>query len=294
MTEESNDRIRKIEEQQNKLQDQVKASEVSLFELLLTYWKLLRDNPIALRKIWKKFLGESYSPLFNTFTTDIKMVLALNEEYFAATNSLERVREIASITNARVEERLGLEAGKIIEGGYMDTILQDQTAKRQVQQFFHRTRSLKNETQLKYDLREIVKGVKDEGGVISKTFDNYVFDTYQEADRLAQNSYAVELDLDAAIYTGGLIEGSRPFCIERNRKIFLRSEILLFGSSGDKWGGYSDKAAGKFSGKPKGGYDPLTQCGGHRCRHHLSWLSKEYAVRLDPTLKIVGNGLVRI
>lgn len=94
------------------------------------------------------------------------------------------------------------------------------------------------------------------------------------------------------MYVGGIIENTRPFCKERNRKVFLRSEIALFGTSEDKFGGYVDKSAGLFSGKPKTGYDPFTQCGGYRCRHHWSWLANEYAVRIDKNL-IEENGKLK-
>jgi len=295
MTEEENrKRIEKIAKQQEQLVSQVKKAETGLFEMLLTYWTSLRESPALFRRLWKRFARENYAPLFEQFAVDIKTVVALNEEYFAATGSTERVKEIAKTVNKVIGERMGLDdAGKIIEGGYLDTLIQDQTAKRQVQQFFHKTRALKNETQLKVELKEMVKGVKDNGGPVNRLFDNYVYDTYQEADRVSQNEYAEKLGMEAFIYIGGVVDGSRPFCKERNGKIFLRSEIDLFGTPNDKFGGYTNKSQGLFTGKPKDVYDPFTQCGGYACRHHWGAIAKEFAVRKDKTLKIVDGELVR-
>ena len=294
MTNESNDRIKQIAEKQAALESQVLKSEGSLFELLLSYWSALRENPALIRKVFKKFQQNDLATLLNSFRLDIKTVVALNEDYFAKTGVVENMKKITATVSGRIDERMGVEAtGEIIQGGYMDTLVQDQTAKRQIQQFFYRTAQNKNETRLKVEMKELIKGAKEEGGIVSRFFKNYVYDTYQEADRLAQNDFAEEIGLPAAIYTGGVIEGSRPFCIERNRKVFLRSEIALFGTPADKFGGYSLKEAGKFAGKPKDGYDPFTQCGGIACRHHWSWIAKEYAVRLDKTLVIIEGKLVR-
>lgn len=294
MTDESNERIKKIAALQVELETAVKKSESTLFEILLSNWETIRQSPELIRKIYKKFESGVYRDLMDKFLSDMKTVLALNEEYFIKTATLDRIKEISKIVSDRVDQRLGVEvSGKIIQNGYMDTLVQDTTAKRQVQNFFFRTRDLKDESRLRIQLKQLVKGVQDQGGIVNRFFDNYVYDTYQEADRLAQNDYADQLGMEAAIYIGGLIDGSRPFCIERNKKIFTKAEIALWGTPNDKFGGYSNKETGMFNGKPKDGYDPFTQCGGHRCRHHLSHITKEYAVRLDKTLIISDGKLIR-
>lgn len=296
MTDESNKRIGLIGKMQKALADKVQKAESRLYELILENWKEIRSKPAYLQRAWNIFQVETYEPLFSRFASDIKTIPDLNMSYFAQEATNGRLKEIADTVNSALDERLGIEAtGKLTNGGYLDTLVKDQTAKRNVQQLMYRTRALKNETQVKQTLKELVKGVKQEGGEISKFFDNHVYDTYQESDRLAQNTFADKLELPAAIYVGGLIDGTRPFCLARNRKIFLREEIALFGTSEDAFGGYSNKATGMFSGKPKNGYDPFTQCGGHRCRHHLSWVNKFYAVRLEPEEFTLQNGvLVRI
>ncbi len=294
MTDESEKRIGRIAKMQKALADKVKRAEAYLYEKIIENWSDIRSKPAYLKRAWDDFYVESYEPLFSRFSSDIQTIPDLNVDYFAENASTTRVKEIAKIVNGAIEERLGLTAaGRIEPGGYMDTLLKDQTAKRNVQQAFYRMRALKNETQVKQTMKELVRGVRNEGGEVSRFFNQNVYDTYQESDRLAQNVFADKLKLPAAIYTGGLIDGSRPFCRARNRKVFLREEIELFGTSKDAFGGYSNKDAGEFSGKPKNGYDPFTQCGGHRCRHHLSWIGEGYAIRLDTELEVINGVLVR-
>src|SRR5690606_21753943 len=77
-----------------------------------------------------------------------------------------------------------------------------------------------------------------------------------QVDRETNSNFATDLQLNHAIYQGGLIKTSRDFCEERNNKVFTRDEILKFGTSQDEFGGYTNKSAGEFQGKPKV-YNPL-------------------------------------
>ena len=74
------------------------------------------------------------------------------------------------------------------------------------------------------------------------------------------------------LYTGGIIDNSREFCRERNRKVFTTKQVLSWENL--TWQGKSSP------------YDPWTDCGGFRCRHRLMPISKEmydrYKNRLIP------------
>lgn len=139
------------------------------------------------------------------------------------------------------------------------------------------------------DLEASLKTALIDENLLKKYLDNTqvtnVFDRY---DRQTANEYSSALQLDFAIYQGGIIEDSRDFCIERNGKVFTREEILAFGTSKDKFGGYTNKSAGEFRGKWRPGlkvYDPLQDMGCYNCRHHWDWISYELASRLRPELK---------
>jgi hypothetical protein len=92
-----------------------------------------------------------------------------------------------------------------------------------------------------------------------------------------------------ALYQGGIIATTRPFCKKRNGKVFTRDEIKLFGTSKDKFGGYERKGDGYFKGKYKSGYNPLTDAGCYNCRHFYNWISNRLAIRLRPELKPILN-----
>lgn len=279
------ERIKAIEAMQNAFDVRVESTEASLLVKVLTNWEKLREKLFpTFKKMWNEFLEQDYIPLIESFVSDIKTVVQLNETYFADT-----------VPTKELFERLGVEeSGIIIRDGYTHTILQDQTVKREVQQFLNRTKQLKFDQKVKQDVTKLIKGDQGKPGVVKKFTDDNVAPTYNEADRVIQQGYADVHFLSAGMYTGGIIETTRPFCKERNRKMFLRDEIALFGTPQDKFGGYSDKSIGMFSGKPKTGYDPFTQCGGYRCRHHWSWLADEYAVRQDKTLFIKDGKLQRV
>lgn len=270
----------------------VEAAETALLLETLAAWADLQESLYpTFKKIWNEFLKKEYLPLIESFVGDMKIIVKLNEAYF---NDV--------VPTARMLEKLGVsEIGVIAKDGYVGTLAQDQTAKRELQQYISRTKQLKFDQKQKEDVVKLIKGTKPTAetpaspGIVKKFTDQNMKDTYQEADRVIQQDYADVHFLDAGMYVGGLVENTRAFCKVRNRQIFLRKEIALFGTSEDKFGGYTDKSAGLFSGKPKTGYDPFTQCGGYRCRHHWSWLANGFATRIDKTLKEGEDGkLIRI
>ena len=103
-------------------------------------------------------------------------------------------------------------------------------------------------------------------GILQRHWKTNTFDLFQRLDRAIQLEYANELGLNFAIYSGTIIETSREFCIARTGKVFSREQIA-------GW------ATLNFSGKPKL-YEPFTDCGGHNCRHHLSFVSDTVAESL--------------
>lgn len=295
--EEINKRIKAIEQLQKNFNVRVQVAESNLYTRLISDFDAMRKKLFpTFKKVWNSFIEADYIPLIESFVKDMNSIVDLNQIYFGS-----------DVPKTALFDRLGVTGElEIVKDGYVSTIIQDQSAKREVQLFLNRTKSLKADQRVKEDLSKLIRGEKaqpatktspaitEKPGVIQKFTDNNVNDSYNEADRIIQQDQAVSNNMTAMMYTGGVIGGSRPFCIERNRKVFLMSEIALFGTAEDKFGGYTNKAQGLFAGKPKTGYDPFTQLGGYNCRHHLSALADEYAIRVDKTLKIENDKLVRI
>ncbi len=109
------------------------------------------------------------------------------------------------------------------------------------------------------------------------------YDDLNRADRVLQGMAADRLGLKAYIYQGGLIKSSRPFCVVRNGKCFADFEVAAFGTKADKFGGYTNKADGLFSGKSEP-YEPLADAGGYNCRHGLHAVPNVVALRMRPDL----------
>jgi hypothetical protein len=103
-------------------------------------------------------------------------------------------------------------------------------------------------------------------------YSRWTSDIYSQYQRLGANEVRKDIGLRFAIYQGGLIESSRPFCEKRNGEVFHEDEVKSWVNL-------------EFEGKPETGYNPITDLGGYNCRHRLDWISDELAFRLRPELK---------
>jgi hypothetical protein len=121
---------------------------------------------------------------------------------------------------------------------------------------------------LRTSMREKVIGNK----IAERYYSRWTADIYSQYQRVGANEIRKDIGLRFAIYQGGLIESSRPFCEKRNGEVFHEDEIK-------SWVNLD------FKGKPESGYDPVTDLGGYNCRHRLDWISDELAFSLRPELK---------
>lgn len=85
-------------------------------------------------------------------------------------------------------------------------------------------------------------------------------DRFAMTDRAYVQAAADEFDIKWFSYVGGLIEDSREFCVERNGKVYHKSEI-------EAW----PETAGQWAGRMKGtdSQTIFNMCGGYRCNHAL-------------------------
>jgi hypothetical protein len=81
---------------------------------------------------------------------------------------------------------------------------------------------------------------------------------------------AARLGLEHALYSGGIVEGTKKFCRSRNNKVFTVEQIL-------EWKEALDRPT-------IDGYDPFLDLGGNcchpdqeHCQHRLNYISKEMA-----------------
>ena len=197
-------------------------------------------------------------------------IFGANEAYF---DSFEDVTESITDKARRLTlQRWGYDGEKLIPGGYFESLFNNQS-------IAQRTASLVNQAiNQKMSLKDFQRTFKAVfvgsvgQGMLERYWKTNSFDLYMRLDRQGNLLYADELGLDWAIYSGTLEEDSRAFCIARVNKVFDRAGI-------EAWKGL------EWQGKPKIGYDPFTDVGGHNCRHHLSFISDGLAQTLKAKQK---------
>lgn len=199
-------------------------------------------------------------------------LFGLNREYFETfTEPTENVFDAARRLTL---QRWGYNTAtrELIPGGYFEALFSNAGIAQRVAGLVNQAIAQKMPlAEFQKTFRQVFVG-KPGQGMLERHWKTNSLDLYQRLDRTANLIYADRLGLEYAVYSGTLMETSRPFCIARVHKVFSRQEIK----------GWERL---QFAGKPKRGYDPFTDCGGHFCRHHLSWVSNEIAGHLKQTQK---------
>lgn len=168
-------------------------------------------------------------------------------------------------------------------GGYIVSTIADQAIARSIENVLRGAVISEGPlSKLRRDLG-IELGRGSSAGVLERILGEKMPQPALKADREINVEVGQALQLNYAFYQGGEIQTTRPFCSERNNKVFSRDEIAKFGTPQDKYGGYTNKAAGEFQGKTKV-YNPFLDLGGYNCRHSYDWISDELARNFRPEL----------
>ena len=292
------ERIEAIEKRQAALARQVKQAQDALYRLLLESIERIEKDPAYVEQVFKKYNRSQGMQLVTSIASDVASISAYNYSYFLSYKdelnlSGKDFGRIKKTVDGFIQERIGVKGNKVVADSFLDTLLTDATVKQKVkQQAYANLMAGEGATAFRKNLKSMILGEGEKLGALESHYNTFVYDTYNQVDSALQVQYADELKLEAAVYEGGTIQTSRPFCLARNGKCFTREEIKKFGTSADKYGGYSDKSAGEFSGKDKG-YNPFTSRGGYGCRHSWNFVSNRRAMRLRDDLELV-NGKLRV
>lgn len=201
--------------------------------------------------------------IVNHMATSLKSLVKSNANYFSKVDGNAKVLPILPKVDKAMSGWLGITNGTPQKNGFIDQLLgNDTTSKIAVKNLAMKIvigqqglESAKNE------MKTLIEGNKDRLGLFERHYKTFANDLYSQIDRATANVIRTDLNFEFAIYVGGLIETSRPFCEEHNGKVFHISEILKF--------------------DPKVGippnYDPIHDLGGYNCRHHLRWISTAMA-----------------
>jgi hypothetical protein len=283
-------RLQAIADLQAQLSGQVDAAQRQLYERLLAQLQAIHADPTLLPVLLQQYTNTVLVPLAAAYGQAMLYLPGYNVSYFEQLEVADYQRLRAPLAEF-LAQRLGLDAaGNVVPGGYLSTIAADTTISRQVLSYAYQAQASGVGLEgYKDGLNALVLGGDQAAqGVVQQLYrDSY--DTFNQNDRALQTIAARELGLKAAIYQGGLIDSSRPFCVARNGQCFVDFEIAKFGTKADPYGGYAKKSEGYFSGKPDP-YDPLTDCGGYHCRHGWHYVPNVVALRMRPDLKETEKG----
>lgn len=277
-------RLAAIAELEAKVASATDAAQRDLYERLLTRLQDIHASPSLLPALLQEYAAATLVPLAYTYGQAMLHLPALNVNYFEALDVAGYQALRAPLTEF-LTARLGIDAaGVVVPGGYLDLMAGNTAVSQQVLRYAYGAQASGVGLEAyQAGLRSLVLGGdKPAEGVVSGLYQE-ASDDFNRNDRALQAIAAERLGLQAYLYQGGLIDSSRPFCKVRNGKCFVDFEVRRFGSKADAYGGYSNKQAGKFSGKSDP-YDPFVDCGGYGCRHGLHAVPNLVALRMRPDL----------
>jgi len=227
-------------------------------------------------QVFKDWKEQRQMPILKHVINSVAQLHKDNTKYFASAAKKDVTKISKSVFNVLMG-RLGYNSSSntLTRGGFLSSIINSDDPiailKAEVLRAIVSGMSL---VDFKKNMEILARGRDDDPGVLERHYGKHAFDVFQQYDREVGRVMATKLELKYAIYQGGLIKTSRPFCVHRNDKVFTSEEIALFGTKKDKYGGYVVKEAGYFAGKPDV-YNPFLDLGGYNCRHQLDWLSNE-------------------
>lgn len=237
----------------------------------------------VLDKTYKDFNVVSSQVIFNQVVGATAKIADLSKNYFNVLmtgNLPARFDKVISTTDKLINLRLGLDGGKLVRGGFLQSFFDSNTIGTDLKQMTSKavTSNLDMKEYVKM-LQDKITGTKEYTGGLERQFQRYGYDLYQQYDAAYNKTLGNEFGFTYFVYQGGLIKDSRAFCVEHNNKVYSIEES-------ESWGSWVDPETGEvpsYLGYP--GYDPLIDRGGYNCRHSLGWVDEEIAKGMRPDLK---------
>ena len=217
--------------------------------------------------IFEKFRRLFLRSLFSIFGQNLLKVAGKVADYFRASDLRQDSVERVARTNAAIEARVGIVDGKLIVGGYLDTLANTDALKQELKTFM--LRSITNGVSLAdltAGLASLVVGNADADGFLVRYFRQYAYDTFNQVREIKNQEFAEGLNLKWFLYQGSLIETSRRFCEKRAGKVFSTEETKTWKNDPDL-----------VEQKTKDTYNPLIERGRYNCRHWIDYISQETA-----------------
>jgi hypothetical protein len=125
-------------------------------------------------------------------------------------------------------------------------------------------------SQLINNIRTVSVGNSEVEGVLERYAKQNAKDSFSVTARVYSNAIAKKYGVEWFKYGGSLMDSSRPFCVERARKVFHYKEVEMWGN-GKKCCGLSLPQSGTWAGKNRATNSEtiFTLLGGYNCNHVL-------------------------
>lgn len=281
------------------LNQHVEDAQKLLWEGLLARLKDLHADAALLPTLLAEYANTVLAPMAAFYGQSLLHLPGLQLDYFAALGLTDYQRLKAPLTGF-LTARLGLDSsGNLLPGGYLSATMgavKDGLTKQVLTFAYSAQASGVGLNGYRDGLNALILGSGPGSGnalgVVQELY-RAAGEDFAQSDRMLHALSAKELGLHAYIYSGGLIDSSRPFCVARNGKVFLDWEIEAFGTKADKYPGYTNKAEGLFSGKSEP-YSPMVNAGGWNCRHFFHAIPPNVATRMRADLEETPDGKLRI
>lgn len=211
---------------------------------------------------------------------NIIKIIGLNKGHFKEVSKLSN-KEIDELVLKLVLQNYGYDLDKkqLIKGGWLSLVTDtDSLGSRVAQQIAGAIRSRISLKQFREQFKDAFTG-KDGEGYLENQYQAITYDLYAQVDRTTQLVYAEKLGLDHAYYSGTVMARTRPFCAQRSGNVYTVVFI-------EKWKDL------EFQGKYKVGYDPFIHCGGHNCRHHLSYMDAAFVEAMGYPVNVYSSAVV--
>lgn len=288
---------RLIQKQANDLFGRVWDSLIEILKIEDGSIETSADNYKAISRIdaiYDQFVKDNGPTLAKEIFTNVNEISKMNVDYFGEFDSDQRdYKATTDAVKKIVNERLGLDVTgnktvRLKKGGYMDSLLSDNTIRNQIKETTFREVTVgsgfKN---FRKTLSDLIVGNEDQLGGFRQYHRNYAYDVYVQIDRLESTLIATDIGLEDFIFAGTIIDTSRLFCKERVGKVFSVKGAAKWKELIGKYKMVDGARPGTKKKVPigpivqnKDTYDPITQMGGIGCRHLARFLSKESAALL--------------
>lgn len=292
-----NDKLKFIEQATQKLDSTFTSLAEELLKAIIEHFadKLERDgNTIkntpanlqliaSIENIYNNFSSLNLPAVASQILSGTDKISSYNVDYFGDFDSSERdFKNSVEQTQKIIRDRLGVsgESGKVklVKGGYMDSLLQDNTVKNELKNLSYREVMKQTGFQdFKKGLETFIVGDEEKLGGFRQFYRNYAYDIFVEVDRSESTLLAVDLDLQYFVYEGDLIASSREFCVERAGKVFSIKEAEQW--INDPW------IKKNFEKGYITSYTATQDMGLFACRHLPRFISKEVAKVKRPDIK---------